>query len=98
MPNPQKDDDPRNRTGGLVQEIFQKVQIFHELEFSYASFMLLLRYCLCVLYTDYYSTKKSPKELCYLNTILLLLFHDMMLLWFTVYFMLLWGNMFTLLL
>ena len=88
MTNPQKDDYPRNSTGGEVQSTFQKVKIIHELEFLYASFMLSLCYCLCVLYTDYASTKKSQKNFCYVNTMFLNLSHDMML-WFTVYFMLL---------
>ena len=55
---PKKDDDSRNRMGGSVRSTFQKVQIIHELEFSYASFLLSLRYPLYKLYTDYASTKK----------------------------------------
>ena len=59
MSKPRKDENLRNRAGGSVQSIFQKVQRIHELEFSYASFLLLLRYCLCLLYTDYAYTKKQ---------------------------------------
>ena len=63
MPEPQKDDYLRNRwTGGSVRSIFQKVQRIHDIDFLYASFMLLLHYWLCLLYTDYDSIKKQ----CYL--------------------------------
>ena len=60
--------------GGSVWSTFQKVQRIHELEFSYASFMLLLSYRLCGFYTDYALTNKSPKKLCYVNTMLIYLF------------------------
>ena len=66
-----KNEYPRNRMGNSVRSTFQKVQRIHELEFPYASFMLSLRYHLCGFYTDYASTKKSPKRLCYVNTMLL---------------------------
>ena len=90
MTKPWKDDDSRNRWArGSVRSIFQKVQIIHELGFSYASFLLSLRYCLCVVYTLYASTKKCSKKLCYINTMLLRSFNALMLLWFIVYFMLL---------
>ena len=69
-----KEDDLRNIMGGLVRSTFQKVQIIHEIEFLYASCMLSLRYRLCVFYTDYDLTKKSPKKLCYINTVILCLF------------------------
>ena len=69
-----KEEDSRNRMGGLVRSTFKKVQRIHELEFLYASFMLSLCYRLCSFYTDYASTKKSPKKLCYVNTMLLYLF------------------------
>ena len=69
-----KDEDLWNRIGGSVCPIFQRVQIIYEIEFSYASFMLSLRCHLCVFYTDYASTKNSPKKFCYVNTILLRLF------------------------
>ena len=68
-----KEDDYRNRMRGSVWSIFQKVQIIHELEFSYAYFILSLCYCLCGFYTDYASTKKSPKKLCYVNNMILCL-------------------------
>ena len=71
MMKPRKDDDLRNRMGGLVWSTFQKVQRIHELEFLYASFLLSFRYCSCILYTDYASTKKSPKKLCYVINMLL---------------------------
>ena len=54
-----KEEDSRNRMGGSVWSTFQKIQIIHELEFLYASFILSLRYLLCVLYTDYDYTKKQ---------------------------------------
>ena len=69
-----KEEDSRNRMGGLVRSTFQKVQIIHELEFLYASFMLSLCYCLCGFYKDYALTKKSPNKFCYVNTMLLCLF------------------------
>ena len=69
-----KKEYPRNGMGGSVRSTFQKVQRIHELEFSYACFMLSLRYRLCSFNTDYASTKKSPKHLCYVNTMLLCLF------------------------
>ena len=72
--NLNKKEDPRNGMGGSVRSKFQKVQRIHELECLYASFMLSLRYRLCGFYTDYASTKKSPKKLCYVNTMLLCLF------------------------
>ena len=51
--------DSRNRMGGSVRSTFQKVQRGHQLECSYASFMLSLRYYLCLFYTNYDSTKKQ---------------------------------------
>ena len=68
---PYKNDISCNTMGDSVHSTFQKVQRVHELEFSYASSILSLRYHLYVLYTDYYSTKKCPKNLCYVNTMLL---------------------------
>ena len=56
---PQKDDDLRDWMRGLVRSKIQKVQRFHQLECSYASFMLLLRYSLCLFYTNYASTEKQ---------------------------------------
>ena len=56
---PKKEEDSRNRMGDSDQSSFQKVQRIHELEFLYASFMLLLRYYLCLFYTYYASTKKQ---------------------------------------
>ena len=63
-----KREDSWNRMGGLVRSTFDKVHKVHELVFLYASVMLSLRYCLCGFYTDSDSTKKSPKNLCYVNT------------------------------
>ena len=60
-----KEEESRNRIGGLVRSTFQKVHRIHELEFSYASFMLSLCYRLCAFYKDYALTKKSPKKLCF---------------------------------
>ena len=74
MQKPRKDDDLRNKMGGLVWSTFQKVQIIHELEFLYASFMISISYCLCGVYTAYASTKKYPNKLCYINTMHLRLF------------------------
>ena len=68
MLNPKKDDNSLNRIGGSVRSTIQKVQIIHELEFLYASFMISLCYRLCVFYTDYASTKKSPNNLCHVNS------------------------------
>ena len=68
-----KEEYSRNRMGGLVWWTFQKVQIINELEFSYASFMISLHYCLCSFYKDDSSTKKSPNKLCYVNNMLLFL-------------------------
>ena len=59
MSKPQKDDNLREWMGGLVWSTIQKVQIVHQLECSYASFMLSLRYYLCLFYTNYASTKKK---------------------------------------
>ena len=59
MMKQQKDDDSRDRMGGLVWSTIQKVQRVHQLECSYASFMLSLRYYLCLFYTNYDSTKKQ---------------------------------------
>ena len=59
-----KEEDSRNSMGGLVRSAFQKVQIIHELEFLYASFVLSLCYCLCGFHKDCILTKKSPKKLC----------------------------------
>ena len=74
MQKPQKDDNLCNKMGGLVWSTFQKVQIIHELEFLYASFMLSISYWLCGFYTDYDSTKKSPNKLCYINNMHICLF------------------------
>ena len=41
MLKPRKDDNLGNRMGGSVRSTFQKVQIIHDIEFEYASFMLL---------------------------------------------------------
>ena len=58
--------------GGSVRSTFQKVQRMNELEFSYASFMLSLGYCLCGFYTHYASKKKRY----YVGGVMLLiLFH-----------------------
>ena len=59
-----KKEDPRSGMGGSVRSTSPKVQRIHELEFSYASFMLLIRYRLCGFYVYYASKKKSPKKLC----------------------------------
>ena len=59
MSKPQKDDDLRDWMGGSVRSKIQKVQRVHQLECSYASFMISLRYYLCLLYTNYASTKKN---------------------------------------
>ena len=59
MSKPQKDDDSRDWMGGSVRSKIQKVQRVHQLEFSYASFMILLRYYFCLFYTNYASTKKQ---------------------------------------
>ena len=103
MTKPHKYGNSHNRwTEGLVWSKFQKVQIIKELAFLYASFMLYLCCCLGFLYTDYAFTNKwcymdfiilsifytSPNKLCYVTTMYLCLFHALMLLWFSVYFML----------
>ena len=54
-----KDDDSCDWMGGLVRSTIQKVQRVHQLVCSYASFMLLLHYYLCLFYTNYASTKKQ---------------------------------------
>ena len=65
MSKPGKDDDlgtyddSRGWIGGSGWSKTQKVQIVHQLECSYASIMLSLRYYLCLLYTNYASTKKQ---------------------------------------
>ena len=62
MSKPGKDDDDNSRdwmNGALGRSKTQKVQIFHQLSFSYASIMLSLRYYLCLFYTNYASTKKQ---------------------------------------
>ena len=59
MSKPNKDDDLRDWMGGSVWSTIQKVQRGHQLECSYASFMLPLRYYLCLFYTNYASTKKQ---------------------------------------
>ena len=79
MPKPRKEDDLRNRMGGSVWSTIQKVQRIHEIGFLYAYFLLSLRYHFCGLYTDYASTLKSPKKLCYVNTMIMLLFHALVL-------------------
>ena len=70
MPKPQKDDDLRNMIGGSVRSTIQKVQRIHQLECSYASFMILFRYYLFLLYTYCASTKKQ----CYVVLCLLVYF------------------------
>ena len=90
MLNPQKDENSRNRKGGSARSIFQKIQRIHELAFLYASFMLLLRHFLCLLYTNSASTKK----LCYVVLWLLVSFIILqiscvtLIICFYVYFML----------
>ena len=69
-----KEEDSQNMMGSSVRSTFQKVQRIHALEFSYASFMLSLRYRLCGFYMDYASTNNYPKKMCYVNTMLLRLF------------------------
>ena len=59
MSNPRNDDGSHNLLGGLVRSKIQKVQRFHQLECSHASFMLSLRYYFCLLYANYASTKKQ---------------------------------------
>ena len=59
MWNPQKDDNLRDWIGGSVRSTIQKVQRVHQLEYPYATFMLLFRYYLCLFYTNYASTKKQ---------------------------------------
>ena len=59
MSKPRKDDDLRNWMGGLAQSKIQKVQRVHHLECSYASFLLLLRYYLCLFYTNYAHKNKQ---------------------------------------
>ena len=54
-----KDDNSRNWMGGSVHSKTQKVQRVHRLECLYASFMLSLRYYLCLFYKKYASTKKQ---------------------------------------
>ena len=68
------EDNSRNRMGGLVLSTFQGVHLIHGVKFSYASFMLSLRYRSCGSYKDYTMTKISPKKLCYVNNMLLCLF------------------------
>ena len=58
MSKPQKDDDLSDWMGCSVRSKIQKVQRVDQLECSYASFMLSLRYYLCLFYTNYASTKK----------------------------------------
>ena len=55
MSKPQKDDDLRNWMGGSVCSTIQKVQGVHKLECSYASFMLSLRYYVCLFYTKIFT-------------------------------------------
>ena len=59
MSKPQKDDDSLDWMGGSVWSTIQKVQRVHQLECLYASFMISLRYYLCLFYTNYASTKKQ---------------------------------------
>ena len=59
MTKPQKDDDLSDRMGGSLRSKIQKVQRTHQLESTYASFMLLSCYYLCLFYTKYASTKKQ---------------------------------------
>ena len=59
--------------------------------------MLSLRYSLFGFYNDCALTKKSPKKLCSVNTMPFMFIHALMLLWFTVSIMLIWGNTVTLL-
>ena len=54
-----KDDDSRDWMVGSVWSKTQKVQRVHQLECSYASFMLSLRYYVCLFYKNYASTKKQ---------------------------------------
>ena len=53
---------------------FRRQREFMSLNISYASLMLSLHYRSCSFYKDYALTKKSPKKLCYVNTMLLCLF------------------------
>ena len=55
-------------------QYFRGSREFMSFNFSYASFMLSLRYCACGFYKDYAMTKMSPKKFCYVNTMLLCLF------------------------
>ena len=62
MSNPGKHDDDDSRDwmiGSLGRSKTQKVQRFHQLSFCYASIMLLLRYYLCLFYTNFASTEKQ---------------------------------------
>ena len=59
MSKPQKDDDSRDWMGSSVRSTIQKVHRVHQLECSYASFMLSLRYYLCLFYTKHASTKEQ---------------------------------------
>ena len=54
-----KDDDLYDWIGGLGWSKNQKVQRVHQIECLYASFMLSLRYYLCLFCTNYASTKKQ---------------------------------------
>ena len=68
---------------GTIQAIGWEVQFcqhfrgsreFMRFKFLYASFMISLHYRSCGFYKDYAMTKMSPKNLCYVNTMLLCLF------------------------
>ena len=54
-----KDDDSRDWMGGSVWSKTQKEHRVHQLECSYASFMLSLRYYLCLFCINYASTKNQ---------------------------------------
>ena len=56
-----KGDNSINRMEGSVQSTFQEVQRILELEFSNASFMLSLHFCLNRLY-GFYKDSGSPKQ------------------------------------
>ena len=59
MSKPRKDDNSLNWMGGSVRSTIQKVYRVHQLVCSCASFMLSLRYYLCLFCTNYASTKNQ---------------------------------------
>ena len=59
MSKPRKDEDSRDLIGCSGLSKTQKVQRIHQLECSYASIMLSLRYYLLLFYTNYASAKKQ---------------------------------------